>query len=59
MKNSDFEWLTDEFMLYYRSTQLREKTICRHIYAQRLGCKSLFVPHPCGGFSSLSIYIIP
>ena len=27
MKNSDFEWLTDEFMLYCRSTQLREKTM--------------------------------
>ena len=26
MKNLDFEWLTDEFMLYCRSTQLREKT---------------------------------
>ena len=25
MKNLDFEWLTDEFMLYCRSTQLREK----------------------------------
>ena len=23
----DFEWLTDEFMLYCRSTQLREKTM--------------------------------
>ena len=27
MKNVDFEWLTDEFMLYCRSTQLREKTM--------------------------------
>ena len=27
MKNLDFEWLTDEFMLYCRSTQLREKTV--------------------------------
>jgi len=27
MKNLDFEWLTDEFMLYCRSTQLREKTM--------------------------------
>lgn len=27
MKNLDFEWLTDEFMLYCRSTQLREKTL--------------------------------
>ena len=27
MKNMDFEWLTDEFMLYCRSTQLREKTM--------------------------------
>ena len=26
MKNLDFEWL-DEFMLYCRSTQLREKTM--------------------------------
>ena len=24
MKNLDFDWLTDEFMLYCRSTQLRE-----------------------------------
>ena len=27
MKNLDFEWLTDEFMLYCRSTQLRKKTM--------------------------------
>ena len=27
MKNLDFEWLTDEFMLYCRSTQLREKNM--------------------------------
>ena len=27
MKNLDFEWLTDEFMLYCRSTQFREKTM--------------------------------
>ena len=27
MKNLDFEWLTDEFMLYCRSTQVREKTM--------------------------------
>ncbi|MBQ2928019.1 MAG: hypothetical protein IJD98_05550 [Oscillospiraceae bacterium] len=27
MKSKDFEWLTDEFMLYCRSTQLREKTM--------------------------------
>ena len=27
MKNLDFEWLTDEFMLYCRSIQLREKTM--------------------------------
>ena len=27
MKNLDFEWLTDEFMLYCRSAQLREKTM--------------------------------
>ena len=27
MKNLDFDWLTDEFMLYCRSTQLREKTM--------------------------------
>ena len=26
MKNLDFEWITDEFMLYCRNTQLREKT---------------------------------
>ena len=27
MKSKDFEWLTDEFMLYCRSTQLREKSM--------------------------------
>lgn len=27
MKNLDFEWLTDEFMLYCCSTQLHEKTM--------------------------------
>ena len=27
MKNLDFDWLTDEFMLYCRSTQLSEKTM--------------------------------
>ena len=27
IKSEDFEWLTDEFMLYCRSTQLREKTM--------------------------------
>ena len=27
MKSLDFDWLTDEFMLYCRSTQLREKTM--------------------------------
>ena len=27
MKSKDFEWLTDEFMLYCRSTQLREKPV--------------------------------
>ena len=27
MKNLDYEWLTDEFMLYCRSIQLREKTM--------------------------------
>ena len=27
MKRKDFDWLTDEFMLYCRSTQLREKTM--------------------------------
>ena len=32
MKRKDFEWLTDEFMLYCRSTQLREKTMSS--YAQ-------------------------
>ena len=26
MKRKDFEWLTDEFMLYCRSTQLRKIT---------------------------------
>ena len=27
MKNLDFEWLTDEFMVYCRSTQLWERTM--------------------------------
>ena len=36
MKNLDFEWLTDEFMLYCRSTQLREKTMSS--YEQRVNC---------------------
>ena len=27
MKNLDFEWLTDEFMLYCRTTQRREKSM--------------------------------
>ena len=26
MKNLDFEWLTDEFMLYCRTSQIKEKS---------------------------------
>ena len=33
MKNLDFEWLTDEFMLYCRSIQLREKTMSSYAQA--------------------------
>lgn len=36
MKNLDFEWLTDEFMLYCRSTQLREKTMSSYEQALHL-----------------------
>ena len=36
MKNLDFEWLTDEFMLYCRSTQLREKTMKSYEQTLRL-----------------------
>ena len=36
MKNLDFEWLTDEFMLYCRSTQLREKTMYSYEQTLRL-----------------------
>ena len=36
MKNLDFEWLTDEFMLYCRSTQLREKSMASYEQALRL-----------------------
>ena len=36
MKNLDFECLTDEFMLYCRSTQLREKTMSSYEQALRL-----------------------
>ena len=36
MKNLDFDWLTDEFMLYCRSTQLREKTMSSYEQTLRL-----------------------
>ena len=36
MKNLDFEWLTDEFMLYCRSTQLREKSMASYEQVLRL-----------------------
>ena len=36
MKNLDFEWLTDEFMVYCRSTQLREKTMSSYEQSLKL-----------------------
>ena len=36
MKCLDFEWLTDEFMLYCRSTQLREKSMASYEQTLRL-----------------------
>ena len=36
MKRKDFDWLTDEFMLYCRSTQLREKTMSSYEQTLRL-----------------------
>ena len=36
IKSKDFEWLTDEFTLYCRSPQLREKT--KSSYEQRVNC---------------------
>ena len=36
MKNLDFEWLTDEFVVYCRSTQLREKTMKSYEQTLRL-----------------------
>ena len=36
MKNLDFEWLTDKFMLYCRSTQLRPQTMKSYEQTLRL-----------------------
>ena len=36
MKNLDFEWLTDEFMLYCRTTQLREKSMMAYEQSLKL-----------------------
>ena len=41
MKRKDFDWLTDEFMLYCRSTQLREKTMSFPVGTPLLGCPFL------------------
>lgn len=35
MKNLDFEWLTDEFMVYCRSTKLRKKLVASYEQALR------------------------
>ena len=40
MKRKDFEWLTDEFMVYCRRAQLREKSMksywrCDHVKLTR------------------------
>ena len=32
MKNYDFDWQINEFMIYCRSTQLRERTIAIRFY---------------------------
>ena len=36
MKNLDFEWLTDEFMLYCRTTQLSEKSMMAYEQSLKL-----------------------
>ena len=36
MKNLEFEWLTDEFMLYCRKTQLREKSMMAYEQSLKL-----------------------
>ena len=36
MKRKDFEWLTDEFMLYCRSTHLQEKSMYSYGQTPRL-----------------------
>lgn len=39
MKRKDFDWLTDEFMVSCRSTQLREKTMSSYEQTLHLfGC---------------------
>ena len=48
MKNLDFEWLTDEFMLYCRSTQVREKTMSS--YEQTLHLWSIAFHWPSATF---------
>ena len=36
MKNYDFDWQINEFMVYYRSTQLRERTMYSYEQTLRL-----------------------
>ena len=36
MTNTDFDWQIDEFMVYCRSTQLREKTMASYEQTLRL-----------------------
>ena len=36
LKSKDFEWLTDEFMLYCRTTQLREKSMMAYEQSLKL-----------------------
>ena len=50
MKNLDFEWLTDEFMLYCRSTQLREKTMSSYAQDPHLSNRCpIYVKHMTDG----------
>ena len=65
MKNLDFDWLTDEFMLYCRSTQLREKTMSSYeqtlhlfgrwcadelTYTLRIQIRGVFLSIPCSSY---------
>ena len=49
MKNLDFEWLTDEFMLYCRSTHLREKTMSSYEQTNK-AMKYFILGSECGIF---------